>query len=129
MAQLSDFRWIRLSLLSSLALTISLAPTPIAQAGGAGTLLPPPPLPVRAAELRVQLQARMVCVADPGIVCDAPYLDAGSNSTTTDGGTFRSTSCPGASPPGACRPDYIAGAELTGELVDTWDVTVVPIDA
>jgi hypothetical protein len=69
----------------------------------------------------------MVCVADPGIVCDSPYLDAGSNSITTDGGTFRSASCPGASPPGACRPDFIAGAELTGEIVDTWDVMTAAI--
>ncbi len=107
---------------------LALASASSVRAGGQGTTLPPPPLPVRATELRVQLQARMVCVAAPNIVCVAPYLDAGSDSTTTDGGVFRSNSCPGSNPPGACRPDFIPGVELTGELVDTWDVVLDAID-
>jgi hypothetical protein len=110
---------------SSLALLVVLAAIALspsnARAGGQGANLPPYPLPVRESELRLATQARMVCVTNPGIVCNAPYLDAHSNSQNSDGGTFRSASCPG-TPPGACRPDFIPNAELTGELVVDWPI-------
>jgi len=66
------------------------------------------------------------CVADPGITCDAPYLDAPTTASNTDGATLRSASCPG-TPDGACRPDYIPGAELTGELVVDWPIVRGPV--
>jgi hypothetical protein len=119
---------VRLEVPLALALLASLVAPTGARAGGQGSSIPPFSLPVRQTELRVALQSPMVCVANPQIRCDAPFLDADSGSTNSDGGTFRSTSCPGGSPPGACRPAYVPGAELTGELVVDWPITRTPPD-
>jgi hypothetical protein len=86
---------------------IAIGPSNV-RAGGQGANLPPYPLPVREAELRLATQARMVCVAHPGIVCNAPYLDAHSNSQNTDGGSFRSASCQGRRPAPADRISSLA---------------------
>jgi hypothetical protein len=104
------------------ALSIALAWAPVGHAGGQGAAIPPVPLPVHDTELRIASQVRMVCVADPGTVCVAPYLDARTGATNSDGGTFRSASCPGV-PDGACRPDYVTGADITGELIVDWPIT------
>lgn len=65
----------------------------------------------------------MVCVDAPATACATPYLDAPPNSSNTDGGVFRSASCPAGPADRACRPDYVANAELTGELVVDWPIT------
>jgi hypothetical protein len=113
--------WILCSAIVSL---VAFAP-PTARAGGQGSDVPPVPLPVLPTELRIASQVKMVCVSDPGIVCQAPFLDAQPDATNTDGATFRSASC-GGSPYGACRPDYIAGTDITGELVIDWPITRLP---
>jgi hypothetical protein len=95
----------------------------VAHAGGQGRELPPIPLPVHHTQVRVASQVPMVCVDAPATPCATPYLDAPPNASNTDGGTFRSASCPSGASNRACRPDYIAGAELTGELVVDWPIT------
>jgi hypothetical protein len=111
--------------LAALLLAGMLWPTSPVLAGGQGTTLPAVPLPVRETELRIASETTMVCVDAPASACLALYLDASTGSTNDDGGTFRSTACPGS---GACRPDYIPGAELTGELIVDWPITRTPPD-